>query len=819
MISTLFNYFFGKEFTPTTFQNENEIDLLIQQISQSTLKDHKLTCHQNQDKTYTLQARQIKWYEPITSIFWVNEKDDAGKVNTLLDDIIRNNRKRFIDTKLSQKAIDTIANIPGHDGSIAILRYRIRLVNKLEQKIPQYKVPEAPKAKINPPPPAPTKVDFSNAETQAGPLLTLPADLIRTILSFTGLKGVGRFMRTSKKSLIVGKKAISPLLVLQNCIKNKKELNLEDLYVDSAFTLSEKDRNWIRGHSTLIVEMLSKFDNISSDEKCFNFFKAILANCVSRDLGKLEDSTKDENLKQFVNSFLKVQQKVIHFYLNQAPLKDLIDLNWNEIGPLIKSCKEFDPLRERFCEALIDEKIEMDADEVWNKREFFLFILFMHRGSTLENSEKKFIIDKIPLKLLQDVDFAKRVVELDGEYLKHLPEKIQKHPDVILSLLAHGSSYFIDIDPKLKTDPNFILKAVKINGMILGHLEFQEKTVEVEKAAVSQDGRAYQYAIHKTKELALLAVKQNGQIFNGIKREFGKDFDIVKEAIKTYPLALLDADESLWGNLELNELAVEEADYFDLIKLQSTLFRPNNKNLMIKAIRKGFISNRLDLDDPDILREYLKKNPRIIESDYFLRERILKNEKLLRVLIELDPTKLEMTFNTSVRNDLELFKKIIKTDWRAYIYLGDELIDNDELFKLAFDQNPEALLHARSPRHLTPQNWAIAVSRGLTIAQANYKIRNNKDIVHEVVKIKGNEIKYASSELQDDEEVVKAAIEQDWRALQFASTRLKNDEEIVILAALQNENALKFAGDEIKNNPFFMKLFNELKEKRQGVIS
>ena len=73
---------------------------------------------------------------------------------------------------------------------------------------------------------------------------------------------------------------------------------------------------------------------------------------------------------------------------------------------------------------------------------------------------------------------------------------------------------------------------------------------------------------------------------------------------------------------------------------------------------------------------------------------------------------------------------------------------------------------------------------------ASDALKDNKDIMREVVMLNGVALSYASAALRDNREIVMKAVKQNWKALQYASARLKDDKEIAMKAVKNNWSAL-----------------------------
>jgi len=92
----------------------------------------------------------------------------------------------------------------------------------------------------------------------------------------------------------------------------------------------------------------------------------------------------------------------------------------------------------------------------------------------------------------------------------------------------------------------------------------------------------------------------------------------------------------------------------------------------------------------------------------------------------------------------------------------------------------------------------IQAAGALQYASAEEK--RDKEFVLAAVQKDGAALQYASAELKGDKEIVLAAVQKDGRALQYASAELKGDKEIVLAAVRIQGLALQYASAELKGD-------------------
>ena len=145
------------------------------------------------------------------------------------------------------------------------------------------------------------------------------------------------------------------------------------------------------------------------------------------------------------------------------------------------------------------------------------------------------------------------------------------------------------------------------------------------------------------------------------------------------------------------------------------------------------------------------------------------------------------------RNEIYVLRKILDGEY-DFSKLSNKLKNNKEFMFQAIHNQDIAY-------RLKTDNGDIAEVEDSIIKYASNRLKNDKDIVTNAIKINPDALQFASKKLQDDKEIVKKAVfNYNTVALKFASDRLKNDKEIVEIAITMNPEILKFASDELKNN-------------------
>lgn len=127
--------------------------------------------------------------------------------------------------------------------------------------------------------------------------------------------------------------------------------------------------------------------------------------------------------------------------------------------------------------------------------------------------------------------------------------------------------------------------------------------------------------------------------------------------------------------------------------------------------------------------------------------------------------------------------------------------DDENVVMAAIQQNQPTLEHA-SPRLQNAKEVVMAAiqQKEPALEHASARLQDDKEVVMAAVKQRGQALRHASTRLQNDKEVVMAAVQQQGQALEHASTTLKNNKEVVLAAVQMHGFALEHASSRLKNS-------------------
>jgi len=171
----------------------------------------------------------------------------------------------------------------------------------------------------------------------------------------------------------------------------------------------------------------------------------------------------------------------------------------------------------------------------------------------------KYELESADDSLKKDKEFVLAAVRIDGLALKFADDSLKKDKEVVLAALLHSYGEAIRYaDDSLKKDKEVVLAAIKQWGAALYYADDSlKKDKEVVLAAVKQDyahnstfsgGSVFEFAddsLKKDKEFILAAVEQDGSVLEYVHDSLKKDKEVVLEAVKSLGVALKYADQSL----------------------------------------------------------------------------------------------------------------------------------------------------------------------------------------------------------------------------------------------------------------------------------
>lgn len=169
------------------------------------------------------------------------------------------------------------------------------------------------------------------------------------------------------------------------------------------------------------------------------------------------------------------------------------------------------------------------------------------------------------------------------------------------------------------------------------------------------------------------------------------------------------------------------------------------------------------------------------------------------------------------KDDKDVILASAKVDPDLLQYASEEIKKDREIILEAIKTNLEKAYKYIPKECHSDRDFALSAIKSAAICITNHDLINSfnqfskyledynddKEIVMEFVKTKGDKLKYVSDRLKDDKDVVMAAVEQDGFAIKYASEKLKNDKEIILIAS-KTFSVLQFVCEDLQNDRNFV---------------
>ena len=345
--------------------------------------------------------------------------------------------------------------------------------------------------------------------------------------------------------------------------------------------------------------------------------------------------------------------------------------------------------------------------------------------------------------------------------LEALTEVDLGNHDLMLAFVEADGLTLEYASPELRSDREFVLAAVKENGLALQYAHTISKLREDRElvlAAVQQNGLALIYAaneLQKDREIVLAAAKQNTLALKYAPVELRRDRDFMLAAVKQNELALEHASPELRRN----------RDYMLAVVQQQSL-----------ALKYASDELQKERGDRDFMLAAAKESELALEH---ASPELLQNHDFMLAAVQQNGLALKYA-SSEQRSDRELVHAAVKQNGSAFKFASFNLRGDPKLAFAAVEQS------------------------GLALKYANDALRSDRELVLAAVKQNGTVLEYTSEELRQDREIVLAAAKQNTLALKYAPNELRRDRDFMLAAVKQNELALEHASPELQQNRDFM---------------
>ena len=399
------------------------------------------------------------------------------------------------------------------------------------------------------------------------------------------------------------------------------------------------------------------------------------------------------------------------------------------------------------------------------------------------------------INLLLNDEIAYNVVKRDGHCLKCVSESLQDNEMIVLEAIKTYPAAIDYATRRFCEDKRLVLKAVQTNGLVLEYLGNHEDDLnwkrnrEIVLEAVKQNPEAIKYAQVMDKEIALIAIRKNGEMLLHVTKELREDPEVVLEAVKQNYKVLQEASKEGLKTAFTKEIALEMVKQ-DGLMLEET---------------KEFV------EDKDVVLEAVKQNGNALKyvSDSF-------KEDFEIVLTALESLSENVKNNKyKFQNVREVYLAAIKENPEYYKYASDTMRFDKKFIIDAVRQNSMVI------REVHPSDIDIDIIKNAIINDLSCLENlsggigvylNNKNNVLELVKCNGMVLQYINKNYTSDYDVVLEAVKQNGMAIAYAENNLKWNQEIAMAAIKNNARAIQYTAYTLrKYKPFLLDVIEDNK--------
>jgi|GEM_PF-6288309 len=425
------------------------------------------------------------------------------------------------------------------------------------------------------------------------------------------------------------------------------------------------------------------------------------------------------------------------------------------------------------------------------------------------------------IKHLQQADKATALeaVEKDGLLIQHLSPELRNDADVvnkaflqnqqalayagpqgIIGFLAKEKITFNNdrinhINPELWGKKEFVLEAVKINGLLMLIVDPSlKKDPEVVLAAIKTYPSGFEYAdetLKENRDFIFSAIKANGQVISYLDPRLIRTREFALAAISTNPEAaspILMHNNNFYSDKEIMMKALPAVQPFVLSSSLSDSLRadPEFAYAMVQWSPDllSIVSNRLQ-EDPEFILSLVKENPFILQ---YVKPCHQLDRKIVKTALDHAIGALQYADETLKGSRDFILNVAIPISAYAINYMSNTLKEDESLIRSALLKDPVAFAFVTD--------------------SVKAKLSEDKVLFMNLIAKDSNAINYASIELQEafryHEPTVREAIVINPWMLLLAGSNLQDK--------LLNDGA--FMSSLIKKHPWATQLEQKIKEKR-----
>lgn len=334
-------------------------------------------------------------------------------------------------------------------------------------------------------------------------------------------------------------------------------------------------------------------------------------------------------------------------------------------------------------------------------------------------------------------------------------DALQNDRSTLLEAVLQRRCVFESLDPALLADKEFMLAAVKRDGMALRYAAKNlQKDGDVARSAVEENGCAVSFArsFFDDKSVMLSAVQSNGLALRFASERLAADRELVLAAVEQTGEALQFAKGGLRSDRGIARAAIESSGH--AVRFLEGELR-NDRDLALASVREC----------GDALQH--------------LPDPFTKDKEIVLAAVQKDGDSLYYA-DRKLKADFEVAMAAVENNGHSLLHADESLANWDDLVLTAVRSSPRALLQATKQK-LADYDFCKEAARrnGLTIYYMNDEFRRNFDIALAAVRQNPDALWDAPETLRSDQRVVLEAISSKWQVARHATEELHQDPEVL----------------------------------------
>jgi hypothetical protein len=403
--------------------------------------------------------------------------------------------------------------------------------------------------------------------------------------------------------------------------------------------------------------------------------------------------------------------------------------------------------------------------------------------------------------LKKNKEIAMLAASKKGGLIKFFTKEFQQDLEIALEAISNDMNAYSFINDSLKENIQILLKIASKRPQYfekLKHLNFQKETLIM---LIQKNPDCFIYLSNDLidEEIGLMIMKLSPKMYPLLKSELRNKKEITKKAVSFDGLFLHRTSNILKHDLEIVNIALKQnlnSFFFTSPELQ------NDKSFVIKCVKEmnlylpeNWIHAHINLfSDYDFISELCKLNGSMLE--YASSE--LKCDRSI-MFIALNQT--EKAFKFCQKFDEEIAFMAVEKNSMNLQYAGI-FKDNRKIVEMAINKSPLSFQYASDALRV---DYSISLN-AIQLDSSNFKytlcekIKNDSNILADVLSKHGSYLETLSKDIKNDKELVKLSIESFPESYLHASASLQNDKEIVMLAIFKEPKLFKFIPEKFQSD-------------------